>query len=313
MESKGKKLREMLAEGQVFAPCIWDCMSAKAAELSGFKAILLAGGPLNGLMAGFPDVGLITADDLVRQTEFICEYSPLPLIIDADDGYGETPLTTYRTVKRLAKAGAAAVTIEDSTGIRGYNRWSDATMHNLAAGSVQHPIVSRQLWLSKIKAAVAAVEDTGCMVIARTEAKFTQGLDEAIARANLAREVGCDMCLIMGVVLQEEAEYIGARVPGWKMWPDVQSKNGKPDVELADIASLDFRLVTTHIFERAAFCGALDAGLNVYKTKNTVYADNYPTPEGLNFEEQKFPLPCFAGYDDPWMKKEKDFMDIKME
>lgn len=67
-------------------------------------------------MAGFPDIGLITADDLVRQTEFVCDFSSFPVIVDADDGYGETPLTTYRTVKRLAKAGAAAVTIEDSTG-----------------------------------------------------------------------------------------------------------------------------------------------------------------------------------------------------
>jgi 2-methylisocitrate lyase-like PEP mutase family enzyme len=66
-----------------------------------------------------PDIGLITADDLVRQTEFIAESSIVPTIVDADDGFGETPLHAYRTTRRLARAGAMALTLDDTTGYRG--------------------------------------------------------------------------------------------------------------------------------------------------------------------------------------------------
>ena len=93
--------------------------------------------------------------------------SPLPIIVDADDGYGESPLNAYRTVLRLAKAGAMAVTIDDSTGIRGWER-----QFNENEGP--HQVVSREVFLSKIKAAVQAVKNTDCMVIARTEALVSQ-------------------------------------------------------------------------------------------------------------------------------------------
>ena len=82
-------------------PCVWDCRTARAAELTGFKALMLSGGQLAESVAGLPDIGLITADDLVQSTERICNYSSLPLIVDADDGFGDTPLTTYRLIKRL--------------------------------------------------------------------------------------------------------------------------------------------------------------------------------------------------------------------
>ena len=88
-------LRELVADHQVFAPCIWDVFSARAAEQAGFEATLLSGGALSGCYHGQPDIGLMTADDLVRATQFVTAASPLPCIIDADDGYGESPLLAY--------------------------------------------------------------------------------------------------------------------------------------------------------------------------------------------------------------------------
>ena len=95
-QNKRVTLRELVAKKQIFAPCIWDCMSAKVAESVGFEATLLSGGALATAVCGMPDIGLITADDLVRQTEFVTQFSPLPCLIDADDGDGETPLLAYR-------------------------------------------------------------------------------------------------------------------------------------------------------------------------------------------------------------------------
>lgn len=84
---------------------------------------------------------------------------------------------------------------------------------------VEHPVVSRRLWLSKIKATIEASKNTGCLVIARAEAKFTQGIQEAVGRCNLALEVGCDMTLVMGIDCMADASIIATQVPGWKMWP----------------------------------------------------------------------------------------------
>ena len=78
MKQKRTSLKELVAKEQIFAPCIWDCRTAKAAKMSGFKAALLSGGELSESICGVPDIGLITADDLVQASERICQYSDLP-------------------------------------------------------------------------------------------------------------------------------------------------------------------------------------------------------------------------------------------
>ncbi len=127
---------DLVKEEQIFAPCVWDCRTARAAELCGYKALMLSGGQLAESVAGLPDIGLITADDLVQSVERICNYSSLPLIVDADDGFGETPLATWRLVTRLIKAGAKGCTIDDTTGIRGWNRWGFAMMAGYNDGDI---------------------------------------------------------------------------------------------------------------------------------------------------------------------------------
>lgn len=299
--TNGKKFRNLLEKGQVFAPCIWDCVSAKAAVSSGFESILLSGGTYATFCCGFPDIGLFTQDDLVRQTELICDYVDVPLIVDADEGYGESAVTTYRLAKRLERAGAAAFTIEDSTGIKGYNRWSYFIANSLADGTVEHPIVSQENWLSKIKAGLDAVSGTDCMLIARTEAKIGYGVEEAIERACKAQELGAEMVLVMGMLTQEDAEKVAKYVKGWKMWPDVQSHNGKPDIQLKEIEPLGYNLVTTHIFEKACMTALMDAGKHVWDTKETVYADNYSIPNAA-------PVGSAFARTDPWLEKEASWI-----
>lgn len=304
--NKRVTLRDLVAEKQVFAPCIWDCFSAQAAELNGFEATLLSGGALAGCVAGMPDIGLITADDLVRQTEFIAQYSPLPCIIDADDGYGETPLHAYRTTKRLAHAGAMALTVDDTTGFRGYNRWGKELRSGMKDGTMKHPVISKENWLAKMKASLEACEGTDCMLIARTECKLQYGLDEAIERCLRAIELGAEMTLIIGLMNMEEAEIVAKHVPGWKMWPDVMSRGGVPDVRIEDLEPLGFNLVTMHIYEKGAMYGMLDFGKNVIKDRTTVYHDTHDM--GLSPEQSK----NFMGpsHDMHWFEKEARFYDI---
>ena len=325
MNEKKTTLRELLNKGQVFAPCVYDCLSVRCVELAGFKAALLSGGAYAYSMCGIPDMGLLNPDELIWMTTRITDYSPLPIIIDADDGYGESPLNTYRTVQRLAKAGAMAVTIDDSTGIRGWER-----QFNKNEGP--HQVVSREVFLSKIKAAVEAVKDTDCMVIARTEALVSQygiekpaeyhdatssspflvttsshlGMEEAVERCIAARALGADMTLVIGLKTLEQGELVAESDPGWKMWPDVSVTDGKSDVELSDIEKLGFNLVTMHYTEKGAMFGMLDYGMRTIKDQNTVYIDEHDFDGWLPGKDHHILL----AYWKKWMSMEDEFNDL---
>ena len=305
MGKKRASLRELVATEQVFAPCIWDCFSARAAELTGYKATLLSGGALGFSMSGVPDIGLLTADELIWATERIATYSPLPMIVDADDGYGETALNAYRTTARLARAGAMALTIDDTTGVRGYERWGQQLRGGAGDGTIDHPVVPRDAWLAKIKASLAACEGTDCMLIARTEAKLKHGLDEAIERCIRAVELGAEMTLIIGLMRIEEARKVAEHVPGWKMYPDVASVNGVPDVRLDDIGALGFNLVTMHYLEKATMFGMLDYGKHVIADRTTVYADSHDMG-GLSPEERRNTMPG----DRWWLDSEEEWKRV---
>lgn len=280
---KIKSLKEQLAGGQVFCPCTWGCFSALAAEKSGFTTQLLSGASVSVDTYGLPDIGLITADDLVRATEGVATYSPLPIIVDADDGYGETSLHAYRLAKRLQQAGAQGMSVDDTTGTRGFERFFQAMRERKS--HIPHPVVSREVWLAKVKAAIEATKGTDFLVIARTEAKMQYGLEEALERCRLARKVGAEMTMIIGITTEEEAETVSKADPGWKMWPDVMSRNGVPDVELSHLEELGFNLVTMHVFEKGALAGMMDFGLHTIEEGTTVYHDTFVPrviPGGFN-------------------------------
>ena len=268
-------LREKLAKKQVLAPCVWDCMSTNIAACAGFDAVLLSGGTFAESNRGLPDIGMITQDDIIRGAEAISAYSNLPCIVDADDGYGETPLNTYRTAKRLVAAGAGGFTLDDSTGIRGFPRGFEA----LRKGEkVEGKVVSRKVWLSKIKAALDATEGTDCLLFARTESKMAEGIDESIERALLAKELGAEMVCIIGITTMEDAEYVAKYVPGWKMWPDVMSRNGVPDIDLDEVYKFGFNFVTMHILEKGAYGGMMEQAGRFLRDRNTLYHDSYVFP-----------------------------------
>ncbi len=281
--SNYKRLKQQLTENQVFCPCVWGCFSALAAEKTGFQTALLSGASLSTDMCGLPDIGLITADDLVKGTEALARYTDLPIIVDADDGYGETPLHAYRLAKRLLAAGAQGMSVDDTTGVRGFERFF-MKMRNRET-DIEHPVVSREVWLAKLKAALEATKGTDFLVIARTEAKMQYGLDEALERCRLAREIGAEMTMIIGISTEEDAVIVSERDPGWKMWPDVMSRNGIPDVTLERLEELGFNLVTMHCFEKGALAGMVDFGLHTFNERTTVYHDTFVPqviPGGFN-------------------------------
>ena len=268
--------RELLSQGQVRAPGVWDCFSARAAQLSGFNAIMLSGSFTGFSQSGFPDIGLHNQEELIWAVERITDFSPLPLLVDADDGFGD-PINAYRTCRRLAKAGAMALTLEDTTNHRGAWRFVPemraAAARDGIDGNVPHEALPREQWLAKISAALEATADTDCLVIARTESKLGVGFDEAIERALLATELGAEMTYIHGVNTLEECKRVAEVLPGWKMFGNVSTRNGVPTVNLEEIAPLGYNLVTMHVLEKAAIYGMVDVGTHVYQERSTAYAD----------------------------------------
>ena len=270
---KSTNIKEMLRTRQLFTPCIQDCMTARAAELSGFPAMFMSGGAISYSQNGLPDMAFNNAEEMISIVERITNCTDLPLLVDADDGYGDSPVVVYHNICRLIKAGAAGFTIDDTTGFRGWERMIHAKENKLPVG---HPCVSREAWLSKIKAAVEACKGTGGIVIARTEAGCTLGLDESITRCVLARELGAQMTVICGGMESlEDARKVSKYVNGWKMWPDVYSVNGLPTVTLDQLNELGFNLVTFHIFEKAALYGMMLYGTENKKNGNTVFSDTH--------------------------------------
>lgn len=278
LEPKKTSFMDLLKQGEmVFAPCVWDCYSAKAAELSGFKAVLLAGTPAAAALTGTPDLGIMTADELIYLTERVATFSPLPILVDFDEGYGDSPINTYRNVYRLVKAGCQGFTLDDGMGVRGCTR-----MSRVQPGEHPYELVSREQFAAKIRAALKAIEGTNAVLIARTEVRINEGFDEAIYRMKMAEDLGAHMTMINNVRGIEEARYVAETCKGWKMYPDIVSHDGQTDADLDELLKLNFNLVTMHFFEKASIAAMIKHGKENFKNGNTVYSDTFDmgiTPE----------------------------------
>ncbi|HET7136212.1 MAG TPA: methylisocitrate lyase [Casimicrobiaceae bacterium] len=151
------------------------------AQRSGFRALYLSGGGVAASSLGLPDLGISNLDDVLTDVRRITDACDLPLLVDADTGFGASAFNVARTVKSLIKAGAAAMHIEDQVGAKrcGHRPGKE--------------LVSQQEMVDRVKAAVDARTDPAFVVMARTDALAVEGLDAAIERARACAEAGADM------------------------------------------------------------------------------------------------------------------------
>ena len=294
---------DLLKEGQQFCPCVWDCYSTHAVQLTGFKSVLLSGAAVAASNLGVPDLGIMTVDELLWVTERLCNFADVPVIVDFDEGYGDSPLNVYHNVERLIKAGAKGLTLDDGMGMRGWQRLGYAQQH----GVKPYQVFPTEHWLAKVKAALAAIEGTDCMLIARTECRPLYGLDEAIDRCARAADLGAPMTLINRLYNIDECRKVAERIPGWKMYPDVIATNGVPEVELEDIEKLGFNLVTMHYLEKGSMWGMMDYGKHNIANRSTVYSMEHDmggmTPEEMRKCRSLDP-------DNAWLDTEQDFFKL---
>lgn len=180
--SPGYRFREALAQEKPLqvVGCV-NAYAARMAELTGFKAIYLSGGGVAAASLGMPDLGISTLDDVLTDVRRITDVSCLPLLVDADTGFGPSAFNIARTVRSLIKAGAGAMHIEDQV---------QAKRCGHRPGKA---LVGQDEMVDRIKAAVDARTDPGFVIMARTDALAGEGLQAALERSCAYVEAGADM------------------------------------------------------------------------------------------------------------------------
>lgn len=176
--SPGRRLRDAFQRQPIAIPGVFNALVAKIAERLGHDAVYLSGGALSAAY-GVPDVGLITLTEFVNEARAIARATKLPLLCDADTGFGEA-LNVERTVQLFEDAGVAGIHLEDQVLPKRCGHLSGKSL------------VTAEAMVAKIRAAVAAKRDKDFVIIARTDARGAHGMEDAIRRAKLYLQAGAD-------------------------------------------------------------------------------------------------------------------------
>lgn len=181
-------LRELLTDGRLTqVPSVYDGLTARLAEAAGFEAVSVTGNGISASLLGKPDIGLVSLAETAAVARNLAAAVDVPLIFDADTGYGSAVNVT-RTVRELEAAGVAAVKLEDQV-----------TPKQCGVLDVPILVVTEREYLGKIEAAIWARQDDEFVIVARTDAASTLGVDTAAGRARRAVEAGADAAMVVGV------------------------------------------------------------------------------------------------------------------
>ena len=223
------RLRTLLGAGDVIvAPGVWDGLSSRLVARAGFSAVYATGGGIARSM-GYPDLGLLSLSEIVDRLANIVEHAGVPVIADADTGYGNA-LNTQRAVREFERAGVAALHLEDQTFPKRCGHYDDKS------------VISASEMAQKLRAARDATGDADLVLIARTDALAIEGLDAAIARAHVYAAAGADVIFVEAPVSIEQIETIAHRVPQPKLINMFQG--GKtPLVPVARLKALGYQIV----------------------------------------------------------------------
>ena len=198
------KLRTLLASGRIMvAPGAFDGLSARLVEQAGFPAIYASGGAI-ARSIGVPDLGLLSMGTIVDRLAAMADIVAVPLIADADTGYGNA-LNAQAAARAFERAGVAALHIEDQTFPKKCGHYDNKSLVPVAE------------MVGKLKAVRDALHDPDFIVIARTDALAVEGFTAAVDRASAYHEAGADMLFVEAPTSEAEIADIAKRLPGWKL------------------------------------------------------------------------------------------------
>jgi methylisocitrate lyase len=239
--SPGRKLRDAWSAGPFALPGVFSPLVARIAERIGFRAVYLSGGALSA-GSGVPDIGLLTLSEFVAQAQLTAQATSLPLLCDADTGFGEA-LNVERSVKLFEAAGVAGIHLEDQQ--------MPKRCGHLSGKSLVEP----EQMAAKIRAAVAAKRDPDFVIIARTDARGVHGFDDAVKRARLYLEAGADGIFPEALETVDEFAQFAKEVP-CPLLANMTEFGRSPNLGVAQLGKLGYRMI---LFPLTAFRVAMRA------------------------------------------------------
>ncbi|WP_432261859.1 isocitrate lyase/PEP mutase family protein [Cupriavidus sp. TMH.W2] len=251
-------LRQRLnAPGMIIAPGAYDAIGVRLIEQAGFPACYMTGAG-TAAARGFPDFGLLTMTEMVDNAAIMARAIAIPLIADADTGYGDE-LNVTRTVREYESRGVAAIHIEDQVAPKRCGHLDGKE------------VISREAFVSRIRAAVEARRTPGFVIIARTDARAMLGIDEAIWRANAALEAGADVAFVEATQTIEEAALV-PRVVGGPCLLNVVPGGRTPVFDLREAEQMGYKLAILPGLLLKATIEAGDAALAALAATHTAPA-----------------------------------------
>lgn len=275
--SPGKRLRDAWAAGPVAIPGAFNALAAKLVERLGFRAVYLSGGALSA-GSGVPDVGLLTLTEFGDEARRLAAATHLPLLCDADTGFGEA-LNVERTVQVLEAAGAAGIHLEDQLFPKRCGHLSGKAL------------VEPEVMAAKIRAAVAAKRDPDFVIIARTDARGVTNFDDAVRRAKHYLDAGADG--IFPEALESADEFASfAREVRAPLLANMTEFGKGPLLTVAELGAMGYQMV---LYPLTAFRAAMRAAEETLRTLRDAGHQRDAVPRMLTRAEL-YDLLGYTGY-----------------
>ncbi len=241
--------------GTLVFPGVYDALGAKLAERAGFPLTFISGYSVAASYLGLPDFGYLTQTEMVAVTKRVCASVTIPIIIDADTGYGN-PLNVIRTVNELIDAGAAGMFLEDQV-------WPKRCGHMKGKR-----VIPAEEHVQKMRAAVDARRDRDFFIVARTDARQVAGLDDAIRRCHLYKEAGADALFLEAPRSTEELATIARELPP-PLVANMLEGGATPLLTKEELGAIGIQLVLWPLTALYASAKAMDEMFRLLKTAGT--------------------------------------------
>ncbi len=245
----GQCFRDLLERQRLLVlPGVYDCVGAKLAAEAGFEAVFTSGFGLAAALLGKPDLGLLTASQVLESVARLAQSIPVPLVADLDTGYGSA-LNVYHVVREAVRAGAAGIILEDQ-------QWPKKCGH-----FQDKKVIPTADHVEKIRAAVEARGDSGLVIIARTDARAVYGLEDALDRGWAYHQAGADVIFVEAPESLAELREIPVRLAGIPTFANMIEGGRTPLLEASELEEMGFRIV---VFPLSGLFAAVSAIRSIF-------------------------------------------------
>lgn len=251
--NKRQHLKNLLmGDKALMVPGAYSALTARLVEQSGFPAVYLTGFGTAAHLLGKPDYGLVTMSEMVTTVKTMCQVTTIPLIADGDTGYGNE-INVQRTVQEYELAGAACIQLEDQTFPKKCGHMNGKQ------------VIPMEDHARKIKAAVSSRNDSNFLIMARTDSRAVNGLDDALRRGYAYLEAGADILFIEAPQSIEELEVIGRNFQGVPLVANMVENGRTPNLHINTLKQMGFKIVVYPVTSLFTATLAIQEGLKGLK------------------------------------------------